>query len=227
MARIQYGALATKINGSIGGTTFQDNKYGFTIKNKPLQPKPISKRQKKIQTAFSKMASAWSQASGDFKETMTAYATSYPQYAYNPPFLQLDGFAVFCRYYLPTFLAGGTYNPEIEFIDPIKENVIYSVVRVGNSVEFNIQEGSLTGINWIDIYLSKATSDDYRFSKLKAQYVATIPDNQYNTDVSSFYASRYWPLPDYGQAVYVKVVQRMVSCPYSWAEVAGWQILPD
>jgi len=36
MARIIYGAIGTEIRGKVGGTVFQGNKHGYTIKNKGL-----------------------------------------------------------------------------------------------------------------------------------------------------------------------------------------------
>jgi len=45
MARIIYGAIGTEIRGKVGGTVFQGNKHGYTIKNKGLNTNNTSSRQ--------------------------------------------------------------------------------------------------------------------------------------------------------------------------------------
>ena len=35
MARVKFGSLVTEISGSIGGSTFQRNSFGNTLRNKP------------------------------------------------------------------------------------------------------------------------------------------------------------------------------------------------
>lgn len=103
MARIIYSGLVTKIAGSIGGTTFQSNKHGFSVKNKANMVSPQSVDQNSAKARFAFAVSSWSAASQSTRDNWNAWATANPQYAYNNPSSQLSGFEVFVRYHVIKF----------------------------------------------------------------------------------------------------------------------------
>ncbi len=103
MARIIYSGLVTKIAGSIGGTTFQSNKHGFTVKNKANMVSPQSVDQNSAKARFAFAVSSWSAASQSTRDNWNAWATANPQYAFYNPSSQLSGFEVFVRYHVIRF----------------------------------------------------------------------------------------------------------------------------
>lgn len=103
MARIIYTGIVSKIAGSIGGTVFQSNKHGFTVKNKANMVSPQSVDQNSAKSRFAFAVSSWSAASQATRDTWNNWANANPQYAFNNPSSQLSGFEVFVKYHVVRF----------------------------------------------------------------------------------------------------------------------------
>jgi hypothetical protein len=99
MARIKYTALVESIRGSIGGTTFQANAYGFTIKAKPNMLNPNTQRQNNAKAIFSTVAQRWRNLSNANRAAWDAYANAFPIPSRKNPDSYLSGYAAFVRWH--------------------------------------------------------------------------------------------------------------------------------
>ena len=63
MARITYSGLVTSIRGKVGGTVFQANAYGHTVKNSPNMVRPNTPDQQLSKVILSKAVKLWSEIS--------------------------------------------------------------------------------------------------------------------------------------------------------------------
>jgi len=120
MARIVYSALIDNIRGSVGGTTFQKNAYGYTVKHKPNMIKPWTSDQLARQIAFSRAVKAWKQASTQTRNNWDSWAVTNPQYSKHNPNAVLSGFACFVKWHTQNFLDGAGYvdtNPSLTIPD--------------------------------------------------------------------------------------------------------------
>lgn len=99
MARIKYSALVDSIRGTIQGTTFQSNAYGYTIKGKPNMLNPNTANQNRRKSTFSAAVQAWKNISGANRAAWDAYANAYPIPARKNPSAYLSGFNAFCRWH--------------------------------------------------------------------------------------------------------------------------------
>ena len=116
MARIIYSGLVTSIRGSIGGTTFQNNAYGFTVKNKANMVKPNTVSQNLSKLVFSLAVKAWGTLTVANRANWDSWAATYPQFAKNNPSSVLSGFAVFVKQFANVLIGLGlsstpTANP--------------------------------------------------------------------------------------------------------------------
>lgn len=100
MARIKYSALVTEIAGSIGGTTFQRNAYGYTVKNKPNIVNPASIGQRFIQNEMSASARQWQQLTNAQRTLWSGYAQDYPIASRLNPSSFLNGYNYFVQYHI-------------------------------------------------------------------------------------------------------------------------------
>lgn len=105
MARVTYGSLVTELNGSVGGTTFQRNAYGFTAKNKPNMLRPWTDYQKKMQLCMSRAIHAWSTIAATERVFWNTFASSNPQYSKHNPSSILSGYAIFVKWHFYHFLS--------------------------------------------------------------------------------------------------------------------------
>lgn len=115
MARIIYSGLVTSIRGSIGGTTFQNNAYGFTVKNKANMIRPNSIDQETRKIIFSSAVKNWSSMSQTFRDNWNTFAATFPQFSKHNVSSVLSGFAVFVKWHAAKYLG----NPDYSFIDGV------------------------------------------------------------------------------------------------------------
>ena len=59
MARVKLGPLITDISGSIGGMTIQRNKFGITLRQKPIPVYKFTPAQITIRTYIATIQAAW------------------------------------------------------------------------------------------------------------------------------------------------------------------------
>jgi hypothetical protein len=103
MARVQYGAIVTKIQGKVGGMTFQDNGFGNTLKFvgrvvyrvRSASTPGVSKRQMNL--AVARASQRWYNLTQDQRNSWNNYALAYPQYARNSNTSSLSGYYVFMK----------------------------------------------------------------------------------------------------------------------------------
>jgi len=100
MARIKYSGLIESINGSIGGTTFQTNRYGFTVKRKPVPSKPNTPSQNARKTAMFAVQQAWIGLTAANRAAWNTYASTYPRPTRLNINSNLNGFNYFLAYHL-------------------------------------------------------------------------------------------------------------------------------
>ena len=100
MARITYGGIATSIRGSIGGSTFQGNAFGFSIKNKPNMARLQSQLQNFQRQLMDMVIRSWGQLTDAQRSAWNAFAIAHPVYSANNPSAQLTGYLWYIKYNL-------------------------------------------------------------------------------------------------------------------------------
>jgi hypothetical protein len=97
VARIIYTGIVSSINGSIGGTTFQRNAYGHTIKKKPSTVNPNRAKQQNSKGGFQFISQQWAQMTAVQRAAWVTYATTYPVQSRLNPNAYLTGHAQWLR----------------------------------------------------------------------------------------------------------------------------------
>jgi len=100
MARIIYGAIASSINGSVGGTTFQRNRYGSTVKNKPTIVDPNWPKQNDNKLRLQQQVTRWRNITNAQRAAWNTWATTYPQPTRLDPTKYLNGFNLFVAWHM-------------------------------------------------------------------------------------------------------------------------------
>lgn len=99
MARIKYTALVESIRGTIAGTTFQRNAYGYTVKAKPNMLNPSTNLQLAQQAQMTRIAQAWRSLSDANRSTWNTYAENNPRPSRLNPDSYLSGYNLFLLYH--------------------------------------------------------------------------------------------------------------------------------
>lgn len=98
MARIKFTAVVESIRGTIGGTTFQRNAYGYTAKSKPNMLIPWSQKQASQKLAMSTTAKAWRTLTEANRDQWNTYAENNPRPSRLNPDAYLSGYNLFMLY---------------------------------------------------------------------------------------------------------------------------------
>lgn len=114
MARVQFSAALNSIQGSIGGSTFQKNKQGFTMKNKQVINRSTSFLQNSARGYISELLKLWQSMSAAQRQAWQLYTAYNPSYCKNNGNVTLSGYQLFIKYNSIRLHAG--FEPMIDVV---------------------------------------------------------------------------------------------------------------
>ena len=207
MARIKYTALVESIRGTIAGTTFQKNAFGYTVKSKPATVPPRTDRQTSQKLAFQRALQRWGGLIPTDRGSWNTYATAFPVASRNNPNAYLTGFNLFVRHASLTYSAG---------LDPLvnpsgaQGSVVVTalaLIRAGATFTFTTTTGALDSTWTVFIYLSRPLRPSQDYLKSQTIRVGTVfsVNNSISVDVSTLYEEIYGFLPTLDDSVGVDV----------------------
>jgi len=217
MARIIYGSLATEINGSVGGQTFQRNAYGFTIKNKPNMARLQSLKQNEQHRRFDYVVKGWQQITSAQRASWSAWALSHPIPARHNSMAILSGYSYFLKYnllhtmFVSTFLAEP--NPGVLALPAINPYL----VMFGGNLSVNPQPAVDVAPIFFNLYLSPPMSQSRSFSNSFTRAMIVLPLVSGNVNISSYYQSVFGSLPASGNSIFAEFQLFGGSIPYIFA----------
>ncbi len=106
MARIKLGPVITDIAGSIGGMTIQRNRFGLTMRAKPLPINPATAAQLHIRTLMVTIQKAWQALSTAQRLQWNRYLDFSGQSILSDKSVKLSGHALYLKYQLYRLLTG-------------------------------------------------------------------------------------------------------------------------
>ena len=130
MARIKYSALVTAINGTSGGTTFQRNLYGNTLKNKPAMNIPRTSYQNQMKVIMQTVAGRWRNLTNAQRQSWVNYVNTYPTPTRLNADAYLNAFNFFMKYNELRARAG---QPVLETVSLTQNGI--SITDVGMSFD--------------------------------------------------------------------------------------------
>lgn len=206
MARIIYSGLVTSIRGSIGGTTFQNNAYGFTIKNKANMIRPNSIDQEVRKIIFSSAVKNWSSMSQTFRDNWNTFASTFPQFSKHNVSSVLSGFAVFVKWHTAFYLGFGDYS----FIDGIPsvapvamDSASITIVNAASVLTLN-STWAIGDESWnVNIFISRGFSAAQNFVGTSPKFIKKVTSIDAATVITTQYIAKYGSLPTVGSILNV------------------------
>jgi hypothetical protein len=166
MARIIYGGLVTEIKGSMGGTTFQSNRYGFTVKNKANVSKSGTQDQALQKVRLQGLSRQWASLTDAERASWNSYATTYPTRSAKNPTAYLSGYNLFLRYnqnFMMTEPANILAEP-VNIPAPLGQASLY-IIEDGGGLEIFINDVT-SPVGWYFLpYLSRPIPDGQSYIK--------------------------------------------------------------
>lgn len=220
MARIVYSGLVNSIRGSIGGTTFQKNAYGYTIKNKPNMIKPNTFDQQVIKQYFLQCIQDWTTLSFATQSDWNTYAATYPVYSKHNPSSQLSGYNLFVKWNALRLISG---NPIVEM--PSGDRYVFPAIAVAvkthgepaDAMELLFGVDSANQSIMAIVYLSRPVKDSKNF-------VGSIPKLIHSfglTNTPVYLQTIYYPI--FGT---LPVAGEFILCRITFFDIDAAQIYP-
>lgn len=201
MARIIYTALVESIRGSIAGTTFQKNKYGYTVKKKPSLSRPWTARQGRSNRILGMAVRAWRNIGQSARDQWDAFALANPHYTKHNPTTQLNGYNLFIKYQSLRFLRQNVVQNNPEPTYPPFNPPIFSVVRFGDVLDINWQDEGQSALWILIISISPVVNQSVNFIGTKTKVVITVNNDALTVTVAPQYLALYGRLPAVGDRV--------------------------
>lgn len=209
MARIKYGAVVTDIRGSIGGTTFQGNAYGSTVKNKSLMVRPNTVRQNITKNIFSASVKAWRAFSDSARENWNTFAADFPQYTKNDPTVQLTGFNAFVKWQSALYLGAGlgslpqtTPVTSLPTLDTASPSLSYFGPDLQLAPNFSINDSTWL-VNW---FLSSPRLPSQLFFGSQRRFIIQTLNTGIAYTITNEYIGQFGILPEVGDFVNISMV---------------------
>lgn len=206
MARIIYSALVSSIRGSIAGTTFQNNRYGYSSRNKPISANQRTNFQISQRSAFLQAVRAWSNLSTSELTAWNNSVASNPKPSKNNPAVNLDTYNYFVL--KNAILAGAGMSLQVSPSNTTYNVGTLTLVLNVTSGIFNVST-SVSGQtdNWhLHLYLSPPLPNSVNNARLRTRYIQSfVYETNFFPGVGS-YNSRFGIDAATGDRVYARCV---------------------
>lgn len=129
MARIKLGPLVTDIAGSIGGATIQRNRFGYTMRSKPLPLHSETPAQYNIRRKIIALQYAWQDLTDDQRLQWDRFINFSGQSIRRDRSARMSGHGLFLKYQLFRLLYDLPLLTEISYIPMPDFEILYHIYK--------------------------------------------------------------------------------------------------
>lgn len=210
MARIKFGALLTNISGSVGGSTFQVNRYGWSLKNKQSGVNPNSSQQNFTKASMRVLLSAWTNLSDADRKSWVDYAAAFKITTKFDSGIALSGFNLFLKYNLLYQLSNHNladiFN-SVTLYKPAVDGADISLTGSGTSEMLLNTTWSVSDNAWfVNYYFTKPLPASVNFFKTNTKFVIRANNVDGSLDFTGEYISTFGSLPPAGSWIGLKYI---------------------
>jgi hypothetical protein len=213
MARIKLGAIISSISGSMGGTTFQKNAYGMTMRNKPYPIHINNTSTSLIQQYLAYAQFLWRYMNDEQKGNFDRFSQFHPQYANHNKSSLLSGYNLFMKYALLAQCAGYLPNTSIKFVVPPFTFTQPTLRKVGTDLIINCGV-VITNLDYIPLVKFSRPYSRNKFIPVNAmrvvKYTGSIGADMYFIGT---YEQIWGMLPGYGDFLLVEITMLGYDAP--------------
>jgi hypothetical protein len=206
MARITYSGLVTAIRGSVGGTTFQANSYGYTIKNKPNQTRVMSLEQRVIRAALTFVTQSWLNLSSSNRAAWNSWANVNPFPCKHNSSSYLSGYAYFVRFNVTRYLFVGNILANPGGGSVVLPSLTPSLTVSGSDLLMNLAPSTPASdlVGYISCSPSQQVNRAYNTSKTRTiRDMLMLPGT---FDVAPIFLQKFGSVPIAGDLVFFEIL---------------------
>jgi hypothetical protein len=217
MARVTYGALVTELKGSIGGTTFQTNKYGFSAKNKSFPGSFQSPGRLKMRQALNHVVQLWSTLTDAQRTQWSTFATTFPQPTKHNSSAMLSGYALFVKFNTLRYAGDGSTALVPSFTLPTLPTFTPTAFISGGDLNINLSASPVTLALAVNPSLSAAVKATTNFigTRTRLMYLTIADASPINLEPD--YRNAFGVDPVSGDFIFIRLQLFGYDCPYFFA----------
>ena len=221
MARVKFSPIVTNISGSVGGVTFQRNKFGNTMRRKPLPINPSSTAQYLIRQHMITIQAGWQALTDAQRLQWKRFPDFSGQTIRNDRSVRLSGHALYIKYQMMRLMCGLT----------LLTTIVYGVLPAFPVFGKISNEAGLLYVHFTSVVddtkyffllsLSSPRQPSRHFSPSRLRFMkVTYEDNTfYNLDTP--YTAAFGVIPSVGDTLHVTLQWFSVLSPL-YAGVTSW-----
>lgn len=227
MARIQFSALVSSITGSVGGGTLQKNRYGYTLRNKPIPINRRSTNQNAVRGVVSYLQGQWQNLSYDQRDSWNEFLNYSPTYSRNSQDRLISGHALFLKYNSVRMMIGESALLSFDYSVVASQYLAPRFFRDSTTIP-GVDSLFVAMASGLDLSYANflcRVSDAFVTSKRKAiskaRVCQTVPVDSEVYDLTDSYLEIFPSLPTIGSQVWAEVTLINMQCPVIYGRSSG------
>jgi len=213
MARVKFSALLTSVQGTVGGSVFQKNKAGFTLKNKPVVRKNPALKQSAARNFLTVLMSLWRGFSDTERNAWQLYSNYNPTFSKNSSAVLLSGYQLFMKYNLSRMHAGLEPLTSILFEAPYTLSAYCAFRIVVGQLRLVVDDDFDPDLWCMLLHLSEPKRIGYPILSKTYKVIQLAGATGEEINITSAYMAQYARLPQVGQWLAYKAVRFNTNSP--------------
>jgi hypothetical protein len=207
MARIKFTAIVESIQGTIGGTTFQRNAYGYTVKSKPNMINPWTIAQQAQKNLMSFTSQQWRTLTDSERSIWNAWAEANPTPSRLNPESYLNGYNLFIKYQRFRSISDGGVNASPSFTLDGVGGLNIQLRRVGSTFILEYEAPGLEGDWNILVYNTSPIPLGREFVNTTPRFITFAGSTSADTiDLTAGYQNAFGFLPSVGNWIGTRII---------------------
>lgn len=195
MARVKLSPLLTDISGSIGGMTIQRNKFGMTLRRKPLPIRSATTAQLNVRVLMVTIQKAWQNLTDAQRLQWNRFLDFSGQTINRDRSVKLSGHALYIKYQLYRLLSGYSLLTTLTYVPMPAVPLIDEITLAGGVFELEFA----TAVDYSDYFfifsITTPRGENRAFSRRGLRYMKVTRADTAFFEIQDPYITAFGILP--------------------------------
>ena len=223
MARVKLSPLLTDISGSIGGVTIQRNKFGVTLRQKPLPLNTLTSARSNIRALMVTVQQAWQNLTATQRLQWERFLDFSGQSINKNRSVKLSGHALYIKYQMYRLISGFPLLTTITYVPMPDVPLVNGMVNYGGYMNLVFYSTVDVSDYFFLIKLSNPRQASRAFSAngLRVCITPYPPSDNASYNIKASYESAFGVSPAAGATIHYSVLWFSVLAPVFTSKSTG------
>jgi len=195
MARVQLSPIVTGLSGSIGGVTFQRNKYGITARQKPIPPKSFSTAQYTVRRNMAIIQNAWIALTDAQRLQWKRFLDFSGQTILNNRDVKLSGHSLYIKYQMFRLTAGYSLLTTLTYVPMPAQSVVVGLTVAADSLQLEIEDAVVYATQFFLFSVTTPRDENRAPNRQGLRYMLATPADASVFELKESYKNAFGILP--------------------------------